>query len=212
MVASKQKKKMGTEGNTHVLMALILLVFTLGGLGTFGVLRKWRTHVETQLRLNRCVGKAAQEFRDVLESLLQRNREIRQLRVAIQAVQWKPWLIPPLRTALGAVVLRQEFSLNSWRVRTLQWRLSQGCDGRRKDDASSLPSLNFTREPPDLIGPKPLVWLGGIPGTFTFLLKSAPRAAAAVVQTKGSEGEENAESEEDSREDEKWVAIWAIPR
>jgi hypothetical protein len=192
-----------SQGSVHILMTGIVLVFVFGGLGTLGVLRLWRHTVETQLRLNQCLGRSAQQFRDHLNGLLDENQEIRNLRKAIEAAEIEPWLIPPLRVLLEAVVLRQEITLVRWQVRCREWLVFQGCDPTHRDVAGPLPEFNFFRGPSDSIGAQPLRWMGVMPRSFRFQLKHAPRAAAATVQAE--------ELYAVAEEPEKWIAVWATP-
>lgn len=196
------KTRLNHSGALQIPLLLFLIVFVFAGFRIWGFLRHWKHLVETQLRLDQCVGTTAQEFRDQLNSLIQLNQRVWQLRIAIQAAQIKPWLVPPLKMILILVTTRQEMIQFQWQLRQGKWMLSQGC-GSRGDWALPLPSFDFKRDPPDSTGPMPLSWKGQMPKEFYFYVMHSPRHAAARVEG-GSDGTLG--------QTKKWIAVWAPPK
>jgi len=173
--------RLGTRGSLQLPLLLAMVMIVLGGFGIWGFMRNWRFLMETQLRLDKCVGVAAQEFRGALNSLMTDNQRVQALRAAILAAELQPELIPPLKVTLQVVVAKQEFTLIQWKIKTGKWLVSRGC-GKWKDWAIPLPSLEFIREPPDSIGPKALRWAGQSRSEFFFQVEHSPRASAARVE------------------------------
>lgn len=204
-----------TEGSLSLPLLLAIFTLTMSGFGVWGILRHWRFLVETQLRLNECVGVRSQDFKQTLISLASDNRKIRVLRGAIQLATLRPDLIPPLEVALNSVVAKQELSRFQWKAKQAQWLLKQGC-GHRGDKAYPLPDLQFTRDPPDTTGPQAIHWMGEMPSQFLIQLSHSPRHAAAVIQRK-QQGQENVSLENGggfgkSFEQVDWTAAWDVPR
>jgi hypothetical protein len=191
-----------------LLLAVFLITFS--GFRIWGFLRNWRFLVETQLRLDRCVGEVAQGFRDSLNSLEASNRRIIQLRIAIQVAELEPWLIPPLQVILIAQAAQQDLIQARWEFRRVHWLVLNGC-GKARDRAQPLPALKFIRNAPDSIGPQSLTWEGIMPENFEFQVSHRPRHAAAKVE--GGQGEKvsvNLGSPE-SQSKTKWRANWSVP-
>ncbi|MFZ9594917.1 MAG: hypothetical protein ACO3A2_02445 [Bdellovibrionia bacterium] len=173
-----------SRGALHFPLLAVFMLLTLGGLGTLGFLRHWRFLVETQFRMDRCVGQAAQSLRDSLNTLESANREIGWIRKALVLAQANPELIPPLQVALQAEVVRQEVILGAWSLRKLRWSLPLSC-GSILDRAWPLPDLNFHRPPADLIGLQALKWSGAMPQAFELKMTHSPRRAQATVEKGG---------------------------
>lgn len=187
------------RGTLQVPMILVILILGATILGTWGFLHHWKNLARLQLRLDRCAGEAALELRDTLNSLDSSNREIDYLRAAIStAGSLNPYARATLQTLLSAEVIRQEITLNKWRVRQAVWITKRGCGGSR-DLARPLPSLTLVRDPPDATGPQRLRWAEGKPESFRISVSHSPRHGAAKI--KG--GSQNA------FEFEKWTAQWA---
>ncbi len=166
--------------------------------------------METQLRLDQCIGKKAWELRDTLKLLSQRNQEIQKLRIAIQAAYLQPELIPPLETALMGVVAHQEFTLLNWQKNQIQWLATKGC-GRKGDYPIPLPSLHFLRKPPDRLGPHPLQWKGSFPTAFHLQAGHPPRYAAAKVTS--TQNKLNGDINFDPIfQDSSWKTHWTTPQ
>jgi hypothetical protein len=188
--------KLSEDGSFQLPFLLILMCLFLYGLGTWGILRRWNSLVETQLHLDRCVGQTALEFRDLLIRLEEGNQKISFLRGSIVAAlptPAGPKLIPALRTALKLVVLGQDGLQLKWKMKQGKWRTLGSC-GKWEDHASPLPQLKYIRPSPDVIGPLPLQWID-MPFEFHFHVWRSPRHAAARVR----------------KEEESWKAQWSIP-
>jgi hypothetical protein len=195
-------KHLCQSGYLLVPLVLALMMTALSGLGVWGLLRHWRFAVETQLRINRCLGEVAREFRDVLHSLESANQRIVALRASIVAASVQPWLIPSLEAALSLEVAGQDLIQMKWTARSLKWLVIQGC-GHRGDVAMPLPQLKYNRPPPDGVGFQPLEWRGKMPDEFALQLQHSPRYAAAVVK----ENQNGVVSGKSS-----WIAVWSVPK
>jgi hypothetical protein len=158
--------------------------------------------METQLRLDRCVGTQAQVFRDSLNQLLSTNLAVLGLRASIVAAQLQPELLPPLQLALNLVVTKQEVIRTKWKLESGKWLLMRGC-GRRNDQSWPLPRLDFERDLPDQYGPQALKWVGAEDPQFYFQVRSSPRAAAARVEGGCVETGSGCKQ---------WIAVWGAPR
>ncbi len=178
------------------------MVILMCGLGTWGILRSWRSNAETQLRLNRCVGENARALRSHLNLIETTNIKIRGLRVSVEAAQvlLRVELVPPLLAAIHAAVLAQEGALWAWKARRAAWALRRGC-GQWGDGATSLPQLNLRRGLPDQAGQQPLEWIGKRPDEFRIQAYHPPRVAAARV----------ADQSESSFFSGSWLAEWIAP-
>ena len=172
------------EGSLLVALSMGLTLLLISGLGVWGFLRHWRHLAETQLRLDRCVGGAALELSARQNRIIAVNREIRALRVTRASATLLPAAIPALEAALVAEVVRQEFELTAWRLRSGIWQALGGCD-RRADLPTPLPALSWVRDPPDELGPQELRWLGSDSEPLHLQLNHSPRVASAWVFTEG---------------------------
>lgn len=192
-------------GSIQVLCIVCIFFVAMSGFGVWGVLRHWRFLVETQLRLNRCIGTVALDFRSTLNHLEKSNRRIRSLRAAIVAAHLQPETIPPLRTTLELSVAEQDWVLGQWQAKQAVWMVSFGC-GNGGDLPMPLPSLGYFREPPDWIGSNPLQWVE-MPKEFHFQVSHHSRHAAARVSGRVHEAyEKRIEGEGD------WFAQWTVPQ
>ncbi|MBI2711570.1 MAG: hypothetical protein HYX41_01730 [Bdellovibrio sp.] len=212
MGLERRFKKQG--GNVQVLMLLLCSVFVVAGFGTLGIFRAWRFQMETQLRLNTCIGKPAQTFRDSLNSLLKTNQRIRKIRAAL-AVIVLPSSQAPLRALLQTAVLYQEGLLLKWDANCAAWIVNRGCGLHYSDFPNPLPRLGLFRPPPDPLGPRPLEWS---PGGFSFrerrfrfrISHSARVAAAEVLQRSENTNDWKTSEEQSEAMDESanWTAEW----
>jgi hypothetical protein len=222
-------KKLGVAGVFHIFLMLITFILVSTGFGIWGVMKQWRILVQTQIRLDRCVGDTALELRNHLNSLVSINQRIFFLRQAIGLAKLEPWLIPPLEAELYIVVGKQEWMRNSWKIRELKWIAVQGCSfEKEKNLAVPLPDLPFARDLPDDKGPQALRWsrgtslirgvskmskmsgedkkgkfIGRPDRTFCIQLRSRSRNAAAKVEG-GSDGS--------FLNKKKWEAFWDVPK
>jgi hypothetical protein len=166
------------EGSVTLPLSLVLAVSIAFGLGTWGLLRNWRSLVEIQLRLDRCAGETARELRVTLRRTRDLNQAIFVARTTLAATVVAPQVAALARKALQAAVAGQEMLIAGWNLKRGLWLARQGCGGGGR--AASLPALPWTRDPPDLIGPQALRWTGG--RELRIQLSHGPRHAAAVIE------------------------------
>jgi hypothetical protein len=158
---------------------LLLTCCLLFGMGVWGLFHHWGTLAQTQLKLDRCAGKAAQDLKRALERTQKLNQAIRIARKSMAVGVLAPEAIAPIKTGLQAAYVAQEAVLVSWRVRQAVW-MAHGCSGTQGFQ-KPLPSMPFSREPPDPIGPRPLRWSGDGDG-FKIQADHRPRHSAASVK------------------------------
>lgn len=187
-----------SEGVLHLPLAIVLIVIVLSGAGIWGVMRHWRKLVETQLRLDKCVGSVALDLKSKLESISIANMRIVAVRIAL-SVTVEPATRTALEAELGLEVLRQEATRASWTFRNLQWVAEQGC-GENGDFALPLPLLEWHRAPPDVLGPQPIRWLKGEDQEFIIQAVHSPRGTAAKIKGGG-----------DGLFGKDWKAEWIAP-
>jgi len=193
----------GIQGSVQFALVMVVLVMVLGGFGIWGI------QVEHQLRLNRCVGKAAHRLRDTLVDLESSNQRMRELRVSIAAAMGEfPAAVPPLKIALQGVAKVQDMRLWAWKAHQGQWLLTWGC-GNIRDRPLPLPSLKHYRSPPDILGPPPLEWPGLMPKTFFIQVSYKNRHSAAHVQIEPSG---KGGFYETITGHQKWKASWTSPQ
>ena len=139
--------------------------------------------METQLRLNRCVGLSALALRRHLNLIENTNHAIHATRIAIRAaeVSLQFGAVPALRQAISVIVTAQEGSLAAWKVRQAVWLAREGC-GKWGDLPAPLPDLQFRRGVPDDAGLQPLEWVGEKPHEFKIQVYHRPRVAVAKVE------------------------------
>ncbi len=186
-------------------MILVLLTLLTGGLGIWSVLRSWRLQVETQLRLNRCVARAASDLRQHLDLLETTNSSIRGLRASVRAAQvsLQVELVTPLLGQIEVVAAIQQADRTRWKVRANVWTL-RGC-GAWGDQVAPLPEVELSRGLRDDLGQQPLEWIGEKPSEFWIEAAHRPRSAAARVASRKS-------PHLSSLLPVAWFAEWALPR
>jgi hypothetical protein len=193
--------KLGVAGAVSIPVLMLLVVGISAGFGSWTLMRKWSMMAHHQLRLNRCVGQVALEFRDRLTKLEDLNQRIKVLRGSIRVARFVPSLLPTvpgLELALFASVTQQDFHRLQWRMTQGRWMFPGYC-GNSRDQPRQLPSLEFTRGSPDDVGPQALEWKGDQPDVFLFQIKHSSRVAAARVDQ---------DSETSSQG---WTARWSTP-
>lgn len=190
-----------SKGSLQLPLALALIAITAGAMGSCRLLHRWRALVELQLRLDRCVGQAALELKDTLEKITSTNQKIRVLRASILASGGVPGAIPPLQAALISAAQYQDTKRTSWEMQRVLWLSRQKC-GNPLDIPIPLPALQWTRDPPDAVGPQPLRWNGLPPELFHLEIGHSPRHAAAHLYPKGEYIDFSTH----------WHAEWAAPR
>ncbi len=166
------------RGSLGLLCALLILAIMIGGLGTWGLMRRWRHLMELQLRLDRCVGEKTREMRTLLNLADASNRRMRAARLAAGAEA----ILARDGGAVARMEIRAEFLLQEglqwkWRLEEAQWLLHKGC-GDQEDIPIPLPDMSWEREPEDLWGPGNFEWSQQ---EFKIRVVHRPRAAAAVV-------------------------------
>lgn len=173
---------LGNRGSLQILLLIIVFLITLSGLGTWGLMRRWRHLVQAQLGIDRCVGMAAIQLRDHLNEIDRLNARIKALRRSILVASTtaaSQTLIPSLKLALQASYLKQEKHLKQWQWFHLRWMFQVNC-GEIRNQKFPLPTLKYSRLPPDHIGPQFLQWL--LPDEkFYVSAKSLSRSSHAVV-------------------------------
>lgn len=189
-----------SQGILQIPLALALLAIVSGSVGCWELLRRWRNLAELQLRLDRCTGQTALEFKNTLEKMISSNQKIKAIRASILATQGPSASLSPLQATLIAVVGYQESQRIQWETERVLWISKQKC-GSHSDVPLPLPPMDWIRDPPDHLGLQPLRWIGPIPEEFHFEISHFPRAAAAKVYSKG--GSIDLPSH--------WQAEWAPP-
>jgi hypothetical protein len=168
-------------------MLVFLVLITLLAFGTWGTLRRWHWVAQTQLALDRCVGRQALILRQTMVNLEASNHRMRELRASLAVSRSAGILIgasaaaaEALTALLWAEVARQEAELLSWRGRQGRWLLERGCaDLVTHGFPLPLPSMGWHRPPDDPLGPCPLERPPSAP--FRIELLRPPRRAGAEV-------------------------------
>jgi hypothetical protein len=196
--APKQCIVQNDHGVLHLPLGITLLVLAMVSISALGLMRRWRHLVELQLQLDRCVGVTALKLREKLNSLERSNQQIIILRATMLAASVTPPTRAATQTALNAMVIYQESLLMSWQAKRTEWLIRRGCS-----DASGLavplPSLPWTRDPPDALGPMPLRWPQSNSRELHVQLSKRPRHSAAQV-----------EGNQDGTQI-RWKATWTTP-
>ncbi len=171
-------------GLFHVPMALALLIITGSGFGIWGVQRQWKKNVELQLALDRCVESEALALRSQLRSLASANVRIRAIRQALAASSIVPKAAAALRVALTAQVAMQEANRATLALRQAWARAPKRCGGAVY---AWIDAPMLVRDPPDLLGPRPLRWLSPQKAIRGLRIQAgkAPRHSAALVALGG---------------------------
>jgi hypothetical protein len=190
------------DGLFHLPAVVALIIISSAGFGVWGIQRQWKENVTLQLALDACIGAAATEFRDHLNSLSASNERIRSIRAALMAAAILPEAIPPLRVALASQVAYQQARIAKWTVRRASMLSPSVCGGAHY---AYFPALPVTRTPPDLVGPTPLHWSPIAPSGFHLQAGKSPRHSAAVIK---GETHENTAIQSDPGE---FKAEWASP-
>lgn len=121
---------------------------------------QWQTRVQRQIDLDRCVGSHLLSFKHNVRDLEILNKKIRVLRAEILAVPNSP-ATPTLQIALSALSFQQMALLSQWKITEGTWLLPNACSLKFTSlGFRNLTPFPFVPEPPDLVGPRPLRWLG----------------------------------------------------
>ncbi len=190
-------------GFAHLSLMIVLIAASMAGFGIWGVMRHWNHSVQTQLRLDHCVGSEAMELKAMLNRIESKNTQIKLARAAAASAAIAQQL--PLQKAAvvaGNVAAKlQDLELGRSRLRQVQWMAKRGC-GERGDLGLPIPSMGWLpRRPPDSFGPQVLEWTPSQPQRLRIAARHSPLAAAAVVET--APGDVNAQLAE-----KRWTAAW----
>ncbi len=174
------------SGAVTVPLILLCCAFSLFGFGTWSLFRHERRTQELQLRLLDCVGGEALSLKALNHQIEVTNIEIRTTRVALAALGIEPSTQTLLREMLFVLTAAQNAAISIWKLRSHAWRFSRAC---RKISAhawfTEYPSPDWSRPPPDLLGPMPLEEAGQPKNSFRFSIEGfrfgAKRRAAAEV-------------------------------
>jgi hypothetical protein len=177
-------RRLDERGALGAPLLLSLLAICFMGFGTWGILRHWRHAVETQLKLDRCVGEAALELKASLNRIESSNSRMRKERAGVVVTVIAPPIAAALRTVLMLEMAFQEFERLKWEGRRAMWIARGGCGTTHRDWTSLLPAMKWVRPPPDPLGPRPLVWMAPPgPSRLEIRLKEGSRSAGAAVVT-----------------------------
>lgn len=191
------------NGAVSVPVALLVGITMSFGIGGWTLLHRWRMLTELQLRLDRCTGEAAQDTKKAFERIQVLNRAIRIARATLEASVVLPEAAEAAREALRLAAAAEEALVAAWRAKRAFWAIRRGCGGSG-DRATALPSLPWARDPPDLIGPKPLRWESD---TSTFRIQATNGTRSSAAQVGPGKGRSD-----DGNEPRSWSLAWAAPR
>jgi hypothetical protein len=189
--------KLGRDGALTIPLVLLLSAAVFASLGTWALLRHWRHLVEDQLRLDHCVAQKAVELKTLLEKANTSNHRMIKIRQAAGPAAAAPGALSAIQTELNLEVALQEALRTKWETERIKWFLPGAC-GDRNDVTLSMPGLDWTRDPPDAIGPQPFHWSSSNP-RFYLEIQDQRRAAAAQVAQKAGGLHES------------WKARWQVP-
>jgi hypothetical protein len=194
-----RRRTVNERGVLHVPLGLLATLMVLTGLGVWGLLHHWKHLTQTQLRLDRCTGETALDLRSKLQGIASANRQMKELRAAEAAalLALQPEAANALQVLVEAESIRQETIRATWTVKRATWLIHRGC-GSWGDISPPLPSVSWTREPPDYLGPVPLTQ-DSFSAYYRIEAQHQPRASAAEVFL----GNENDETS--------WHAHWVAP-
>lgn len=148
-------------GSVAVPLILLGAVLASAAFGALGYAAIWRSKVNLQLRLDRCVEDVARELVAIQNAIEAGNLRMKAERAAAAAaaVPTMGASIEQARPVLEAEVALQEAQRARWLLRQGKWIASRGCDGK-SDAFWPLPNLRWSRKAADAVGPQPLEWDG----------------------------------------------------
>ena len=189
-------------GTVSIPALLIIICSLLMGIGFWSLLRLERHAEGLQLKLLSCVGLQAIRFKELQNDIEKTNRRIDQLRAALAASLTHPEAISLLKEGLSALSLQEDFMLTQYRVKASSWTLVYPCRSLFfRLSATSAPEPDWTRPPPDILGPQALVRTQRFPDSFQFFVRaqqgSILRSAFALVRFDPTRSE--------------WIAEWGHP-
>lgn len=187
------RTSLSNTGQMTIPFLLFLSLSFFTGISVLALITRWKRQVHHQLRLDHCVGTTARSLAQLQNQIETQNRLIQATRLAIAAASFNPSAIPALKATLKAQVLLQESFRQSWNLKQITWLSSLGCDGKN-DFPMPLPNLGWTRNPPDLIGEKPLIQMND--SKLTISLSHQRRIAVATVKNENNHH---------------WIPVWGTP-
>jgi hypothetical protein len=183
------------RGSLLIPFLLMTTIFAISGFGVWGLMRSWKAQAETQLRLDECVGKKAQDLKAILSQLTQSNtRMIWVRRSALAAAFLAPDALAAIRAELAIELALQEGLRLKWQGEGAAAALGRSCEGLRVLPIR-YPLLEWSRLPPDFIGPQAFEWIEPDP-EFTLLFSASKHWSSAKVQDEKT-GKNH------------WIARWA---
>lgn len=169
------------RGSLLIPFLLLTAIVAFSGFGIWGVMRSWKKQAETQLRLDECVGRKAQELKSLLTQLTQSNtRMIWARRAALAAAVLSPDALAAIRAELEIELTLQEALRLKWRGEGVVSALRSSCEGLRVLPIR-FPLLEWSRLPPDFIGPQAFEWMEPDP-EFTLLFSASRHESSAKVK------------------------------
>jgi hypothetical protein len=186
------------RGSLLIPFLLLTTILAFSGFGVWGVMRSWRKQAELQLTLDACVGKRAQELKSLLTQLTQSNtRMVWVRRSALAAVFLSPEALSAIRAELEVELVLQEGLRLKWQGEGAAAALGRSCEGLRVLPIR-YPLLEWSRLPPDFIGPQAFEWDEPDP-EFTLLFSASRHwSSARVAKVKNEQISKN-----------HWIARWA---
>jgi hypothetical protein len=181
---SRTNAGLSNSGFLAVPLGLALASAAIFAFASWMMMRQWRSQVETQFRLDRCVARQARSFSKTLRDLERDDKRIKLIRLALisspLAGPFAGQTAEVLKVLLQATAIRQNIAITVWNTKRATWIVRRGCDGKR-DIPFPLPAIPAQRPPDDLLGPQALNWEEQ--ETYRIELYHRPRRSAAMIET-----------------------------
>jgi len=172
---------MNINGSLHLPLSIALSIITFTGLGLIGLERNLKNITELQLRLDRCVGKTAIEYKNTLTKIEKINKKIKVARIALALSNIEPEAAMALSVYLKKLIFSQNLLITKWRAKNVLWLSNKLCK-KNSDLSGPMPTLPWVRDPPDMLGQKPLRWTGKHTEVFRIWLYHKPRYSSATLE------------------------------
>jgi hypothetical protein len=190
-----------SRGAITPLCAGLCIVLALAGFGIWGLLRAWRFQVESQFRLDHQVAQEALSLKSSIqlaEASNQRMTLIRDTALA-GAAALTPGALAAVRAELEVERVFQEGLRIQWEAEQATWIIAH--------PGAQMRLGSWQRLPEDELGAQPYSWSDA---DFVLETRSGARAAAArILQTDSSTGDNNDDSVATSLSHSEWHAEWA---
>jgi hypothetical protein len=189
--------RLGRDGFFHVMLSLVCAITVITGLMLWGLLHQWKNLMDTQLRLDKCTGQLAVDFKHKLETVKEMNYVMIATRASISAAMASVYgeaTVPALQAVLTAEYSLQELQQVEWDAQAVKWLATGGC-GKNGDIAIPVLPLNWSRPPPDNIGEN-AISLDSLPKQVRIEAYHLPRKSAAILERS---------------DDESWSTYWTTP-